>query len=1149
MALRPDRRGAHRPPPREGHPGAGPRPHAHPAGRPPGRRLPLLGRPLRRLPAHADRAAHRRPRPRRHRGQPHPGHRTGDRRRRPGPRRHRRPRRRPSRSTSGPRWWSTPPASGPTRSAPSTRDTTPTPSGRPRASTSRCPRRPSPATSPRSSRSARTSGRSSWSPGATRSTWAPPTPPGTARSTTRRAPPRTSTTSWGPPTPSPPASSPGPTSPGSGRACGRCSPPSRRARPASAPPTCPAATPCAPRTAAWSRVTGGKLTTYRKMAEDTVDAVVAVLGRQGPAVPHQEPAPPRCARRAGGWSRRAGGAGANLRTDPAHPETTRATILAGRYGTEAPAVLAMAEGRPELLEPLVAGLPYLAVEALWAVAPGDGRLRLRRARPPHPVLLPRRPGGRRPRPATVAALIGPELGWDDDRTRAEAEAYAARVRADLTRAGLDPDGRGHRADVAGRTSAGGRRAGGAGGHDRAGRIVTQPTPVTPIDAAPGRRRRPPGQRPGWPSTTTWPAASADACDSVSGARRRPGRGRPGLVAAGHRLGGGRGRAVPARPGGPAHRHRPGVGRARPVRRGRGAGHPGRRPQRGVRGVGPAVRRRGPRPVRPGRDRRRGRRPRSSPTCGPAPSGPTWRRACGTATGSPSATGRSRWTSRRWAAGWPAGGPASTPTATGRSRTWSSASRWCWPTAGSSAPGAPGPARPPGPTSPSSSWAARAPSGSSPRAGSGCTRCPRARAAGRSGSPRSPTGLDACRRILRRGATPAVLRLYDTTESGRNFDQPDTNVLIVLDEADPALVGRHPRRGRPGVRRRGGPRRRPWSTGGSPTATTCPPWPRCGGRAWWSTPSRCRPAGRRCPASTRAVLDALGRVPGTLVASSHQSHAYTDGACLYFTFAGRPPEELRDAERRDAWVGDYYRRAWDEVTRATIDAGGAISHHHGIGLNRGRFLADGLGAAFDVLASVKDALDPHGILNPGKLGLPTRLRAGALAVSILVVDVGTSGVRGAVVRPDATVEHIHHVPVLPDTPFPGLVEFDGTAIAAAVARGGRPQPGRRRAGRRRRDRQPAGLHPGVGPGHRRARSAPGSAGRTCAPSGPASSSRARASGSPPTPRPPSWPPSSTSSTPTGRVPSGASWPSAPSTPGWPGSCPAASCTSPTPPTPA
>ena len=53
------------------------------------------------------------------------------------------------------------------------------------------------------------------------------------------------------------------------------------------------------------------------------------------------------------------------------------------------------------------------------------------------------------------------------------------------------------------------------------------------------------------------------------------------------------------------------------------------------------------------------------------------------------------------------------------------------------------------------------------------------------------------------------------------------------------------------------------------------------------------------------------------------------------------------------------------------------------------------------------------------------------MSILVIDVGTSGVRGAIVRPDASVAHIHHVPVLPDSPFPGLVEFDGMAIAAAV----------------------------------------------------------------------------------------------------------------------
>ncbi len=45
------------------------------------------------------------------------------------------------------------------------------------------------------------------------------------------------------------------------------------------------------------------------------------------------------------------------------------------------------------------------------------------------------------------------------------------------------------------------------------------------------------------------------------------------------------------------------------------------------------------------------------------------------------------------------------------------------------------------------------------------------------------------------------------------------------------------------------------------------------------------------------------------------------------------------------------------------------------------------------------------------------RAIDMSDSILVVDVGTSSVRGAIVRPDATVEHVHHLPALPDSPPP------------------------------------------------------------------------------------------------------------------------------------
>jgi len=59
-----------------------------------------------------------------------------------------------------------------------------------------------------------------------------------------------------------------------------------------------------------------------------------------------------------------------------------------------------------------------------------------------------------------------------------------------------------------------------------------------------------------------------------------------------------------------------------------------------------------------------------------------------------------------------------------------------------------------------------------------------------------------------------------------------------------------------------------------------------------------------------------------------------------------------------------------VMDAVRARGGAISHHHGVGINRGRFMAEALGGGFDVLVGLKDSLDPRGILNPGKLGLPS-----------------------------------------------------------------------------------------------------------------------------------------------------------------------------------
>ncbi|HVX23591.1 MAG TPA: FAD-binding oxidoreductase [Acidimicrobiales bacterium] len=266
------------------------------------------------------------------------------------------------------------------------------------------------------------------------------------------------------------------------------------------------------------------------------------------------------------------------------------------------------------------------------------------------------------------------------------------------------------------------------------------------------------------------------------------------------------------------------------------------------------------------------------------------------------------------------------------------------------------------------------------------------------------GLDACRRVLRRGATPAVLRLYDQVESGRNFDRGDTCVLIVLDEADPGLLAATldvvdqecaPTAGRAGADRLADDLVDRWLSHRNDVSALAPLW-----RADVVVDT-VEVAGRWSVLAGLAddVVAALQAVPGTLAASVHQSHAYPDGACLYFTFGGRRPDPPSGAgaggaghgdvsaetsgrtpgapagdmarEGGDmAWEEGYYREAWDTVTATVRRHGAAISHHHGIGLNRSRYLADALGTGFEVLAAVKGALDPAGILNPGKLGLPS-----------------------------------------------------------------------------------------------------------------------------------------------------------------------------------
>ena len=228
-----------------------------------------------------------------------------------------------------------------------------------------------------------------------------------------------------------------------------------------------------------------------------------------------------------------------------------------------------------------------------------------------------------------------------------------------------------------------------------------------------------------------------------------------------------------------------------------------------------------------------------------------------------------------------------------------------------------------------------------------------------------SGLDACRRIMQRGATPAVLRLYDGPESKRGQGgDGDVCVLLVLDEGDVASV----------------------SATMSVVDEECLATTRCLPRdveaveKWMHHRNdtsalqaltrkgfvvdtmEITGAWSRLPAIFDAATSALLAVEHARSATCHLSHSYTDGACLYFTFAASPPAD--EFERT-------YNALWEAGTCAILNAGGNLSHHHGVGLNRARFVAEALGSALDVVGAIKNALDPHGILNPGKMGLPDR----------------------------------------------------------------------------------------------------------------------------------------------------------------------------------
>jgi alkyldihydroxyacetonephosphate synthase len=113
--------------------------------------------------------------------------------------------------------------------------------------------------------------------------------------------------------------------------------------------------------------------------------------------------------------------------------------------------------------------------------------------------------------------------------------------------------------------------------------------------------------------------------------------------------------------------------------------------------------------------------------------------------------------------------------------------------------------------------------------------------------------------------------------------------------------------------------------------------------------------RAVGAAIAGALEGQG-TPGLVFC--HLSHAYPDGASLYFTFIAR---SLRGAEVEQ----------WAAVKKAASEAivanGATITHHHAVGRDHAPYMAAEVGdTGLEVLRAVKERLDPTGIMNPGKL---------------------------------------------------------------------------------------------------------------------------------------------------------------------------------------
>lgn len=226
------------------------------------------------------------------------------------------------------------------------------------------------------------------------------------------------------------------------------------------------------------------------------------------------------------------------------------------------------------------------------------------------------------------------------------------------------------------------------------------------------------------------------------------------------------------------------------------------------------------------------------------------------------------------------------------------------------------------------------------------------------------GLEAIRLFMRAGWRPAVVRLHDAMEAMRSYSDlvpPGEVILLLLSEGPVGYAAAEGAAVDAIVTEAGGT-----ALGPAPV------------EAWLSHRNDVGylaqligagfvvdtievAAGWRSIA--RIYAEVLERVPNEVpevrYLSGHSSHSYPQGTNLYFSVVAHPEQNPAAAEA-------VYRQIWARVMQITLEQGGTICHHHGIGRLRAPWVPQDLGSAYPLLRALKGALDPHGVMNPGAL---------------------------------------------------------------------------------------------------------------------------------------------------------------------------------------